>query len=104
MAMSSEDIIHHMACDLSQWICHVVPAWPFPGQPADAYTDTVYAVFGDEPNEETVLQCVRSGQATTRLHQCLNREWQTDVVTEDTAHQLLLRMIVNNFGPDALDS
>lgn len=102
MAMSSQDIIHYMARDISQYIRPIVPDWPYPDEPGDAYTDDVCIVFGDEPTEQSVLQTFKSGQAAKALHQHLNGSWETDVVTEEMAAELVRRMIINNFGPAAV--
>ena len=102
MPMSSDDIIHHMACDISQWICHIAPGWPYPDEPADAYTDAVCKIFGDEPTEATVMQTYRMGTPGKTLQDRLNTGLETDIITEDMANQLVRRMIVNNFGTDAV--
>ncbi len=100
--MSPDDIIHHMACDISQCIDDVVPAWPFPGEPADAYTDAVCAVFGDAPTEQSVLDAWRKGKPAEALRDELNDGAETDIVTLKAAEMLVRIMIVNNFGPEAV--
>ncbi len=103
MPMSSDDIIHHMACDISQWINHFVPKWPYTNEPADAYTDTVCAVFGDTLSEESVLQVYRRGKAAKTLQKRLNHGWETDLVTLAAAEKLIRVLIRNNIGSSAID-
>jgi len=103
MPMSSDDIIHHMACDISQWITHFVPDRPYPTEPADAYTDTVCIVFGDHPSEKSVLTIYRKGNAAKKLQKRLNNGWETDLVTLDAAEKLIRVLIRNNIRSSAID-
>ena len=82
MVMSSDDIIHHMACDLSQWITQLVPSWEYASEPADAYADTICALFGDDPTEASVIAAYKFGDAVTAMQRDLNTRWTTDLINE----------------------
>ena len=100
--MRSEDVIHYMACDISQWITHFVPDWEYPDEPGDAYTDTVRVVFGDVPDERSVRAAYKSGQAAVAIRTDLNTGWETSLITPEVATQLIERLLLNYLGPDAL--
>lgn len=102
MAMSSDDIIHHMACDMSQWICEIIPEWPHKNEPGDAFTDAVCLMFGDAPSKVSVVKDYNKKKTSTLLRKHLNRWGETDVVTESHARALIERLVINNFGCDAL--
>ncbi|MCE3014421.1 MAG: hypothetical protein ACK56W_12355 [Pirellula sp.] len=102
MAMTSDDIIHHMACDLSQNIDRLVKNWPLPNEPADAYTDSVRAVFGKKPTAESVAEYYKSGVVAQALRHELNNRFETSVLDEQTATSLLEILIKNKLGPEFL--
>ncbi len=102
MGMSSEDIIHHMARDISQWITVFVPNWPYPNEPGDEYFDTIHAAFGDAPTKESVIAAYESGHASAAIQRSLNEDLDTHLITAEIAKQLAERVIINNFGRDAL--
>ncbi|MEW4451640.1 hypothetical protein AB1L30_03040 [Bremerella sp. JC817] len=100
--MSSENIIHHMACDISQWITVIVPNWPYPNEPAEEYFDAIRAAFGEAPTEASVIAAYKSGDAAAAMQRSLNQDLETDLVSPKIAKQLTERVIINNFGRDAL--
>ncbi|GAA4426451.1 hypothetical protein GCM10023155_14680 [Bremerella cremea] len=100
--MSSENIIHHMARDISQGITVFVPNWPYPNEPADEYFDTIRAAFGESPTEASVIAAYISGNAAAAMQRSLNEDLETDLVSPEIAKQLTERVIINNFGRDAL--
>jgi len=102
MAMSSHDIVHHMACDFSQWIMEYVPEWEHPNEPADAYIDTIVAAFGDSPTRDSVIAAYQSGVAIKAVQTDMNTGWETDLITDDAAANLVRRALLNNFGPDSI--
>lgn len=103
MGMSSDDIIHHMACDMSQWICVLIPDWPYPDTPGCDYTDAVTLIFGDAPTKESVVKSYRKKQLAKLLCRHLNKSGETQVVTVESADALIRRLIRNNFGSEDLD-
>lgn len=100
--MSSDDILHHMACDFSQWILEIVPEWEDPNEPADAYIDTVHEAFGDSPTKASVISAYKSGAAIAAVQKHMTDFWETDRITRDVARQLVERAIINSFGRDAI--
>ena len=102
MSMSSDDIIHHMACDMSQWICEIIPDWPYRNQPGDSFTDAVCLMFGDAPTKESVIRDYSKKKTAQVLRKQLNRQGETNVVTESNARALIERLVINNFGNEAL--
>lgn len=100
--MSSDDLLHHMACDFAQWIGTLVPGWDKELQPADSFIDTVYCAFGDQPTRESVINAFKSGNAVRAVRDQMTKLWETDLITEDAARALVERAIINNFGRDAV--
>jgi hypothetical protein len=104
MSMSSDDIIHHMACDMSQWICEIIPDWPYRDQPGDSFTDAVCLMFGDAPTKDSVIRDYSKKKTAQVLRKHLNRQGETNVVTESNARALIERLVINNFGHESLSN
>ena len=101
MVMRSADIIHHMACDISQCISDIVPEWPFPNEPGDSYTDAVCLIFGKSPTKESVIRDFRKKKSAKLLQKKLNEDAESDIVTIEQAESIIERLVLNNFGADA---
>lgn len=102
MAMTSDDLIHHMACDFAQWVHELVPGWDRELQPAESFTDTVCSAFGDAPTEESIVDAYKTGAAARAVREHMTWCWETDLVTDAAAKALVERTIVNNLGKEAL--
>lgn len=102
MAMSSDELIHHMACDFAQWVHEIVPGWEHELEPADAFTDTVCRAFGDSPTEESIISAYKSGAAARAVREHMTWAWETDLITDAAAQALVERVILNNLGKEAL--
>ena len=98
MAMSSEDLIQHMAQDFSMFLGEMLS---LEDAPADEFFDPIHTVFGSSPSQDSIVAVFKSPDGAGKLSSELNSWLEVDSVTEDVAKQLLEITITNIFGPDA---
>ena len=99
MAMSSEDLIHHMAQDFSMFLGEVLA---LEDVPADEFFDPIDTVFGGAPTQDSVVAVFNSSDGADRLAAELNSWLEVDTVTPAIVKQLLEITITNNFGSGAI--
>jgi hypothetical protein len=100
--MTSEQIVHYMGRDFSQFLPRLLDSREYADFPADTYFDIICDVFGDEPTRESVIDGFKSGSAISALRERLSTFFENPKITNDAARQLLETTIRNNFGADAL--
>lgn len=59
-------------------------------------------MFGDAPSKDSVIKDYNKKKTSSLLRKHLNRWGETNVVTESHARALIERLVINNFGRDAL--